>query len=661
MKKYFFILLLIIIHLTGFSQMRKSISIREISVLAKRPIEETGLTKTIIDTLILMKSINSSLSDVLSEATPLFVKTEGRGAMATVSFRGTSPTHTDVLWNGISIKSPMLGQVDFSLIPIYLIDNITLLYGASSIQSTSGALGGNINLNNKPDWNNKLSSKFLQTTGSYNTYNDFLQFNIGNKHIQSKTRIFNNYSKNNFKFLNKNIATIDSVTGRYIYPLQRNKNAEYRQYGLLQELYTRKKNITFSLKYWYQKTDRSLPRLNTYEGDDYANINKQIDENNRIIAEIIHYGKKAKLSFRSGLISKHLDYYLKNYIKGQGYKNAIFSKSNSLSFYNKLSYKYNYSNKTYFNISYSLNHHDVDNVDTVKNTGYDTTRIEHLTFFSWHQKFGNRFATSLILRKNFADSKSIPLISFFGFDYLISKKQQLFLKGNIGRNYRYPTLNDMYWQPGGNPDLLPEKGISSDINLSNKIKTNNLSFENSIGVFYSDINNWIIWLPSERGYWQPYNIKTVVSKGMEFHTKINLTIKKFIVKISGNYAFTKSLNYGDKQKWGDDSYGKQLPYVPVHSENIFVSISRKGYSVSYIHNAYSERFTTTSNDISLRDWLYPYYMNNLFVDKNFKIKKTSIDIQFKIYNLFNEKYRSILGRPMPQRNFLFLMKLEFGN
>ena len=659
MKRYFFILLFLITHLTGFSQMIKHVAIPEINVLAKRPIEEIGITKTTIDTIILIKSINASLSDVLSETTPVFVKTAGRGAMATVSFRGTSPSHTEVLWNGISIKSPMLGQVDFSLIPISLIDNISLLYGASSIQSTSGALGGNINLNNKPNWNNKISGTFLQTIGSYNTYNDFFQFNIGNKHIQSKTRIFHNYSKNNFKFLNKNIANIDTATGKYIYPLQENKNAEYQQYGLLQELYTRRKNITFSLKYWYQKTDRSLPRLNTYEGDDYANINKQIDENHRLIAEIIRYGKKTKLRFHSGLMSKHLNYYLKNYIQGQGYINAVFSKSNFLSFYNNISYKYNYSDKTHFKINYSLNVHDVYTIDTVKNTGYDTTRIEHLTFFSWHQKYNNRFATSIMLRKNVIDSKSIPIIFFFGFDYLIFEKKQLFLKGNIGRNYRYPTLNDMYWQPGGNPDLLPENGISSDINLSDEIKINNLSFKNNLGVFYSDINNWIIWLPSERGYWQPYNIKNVVSKGLEFHTKASFSIQKFLVKISGNYAFTKSINYGEKQKWGDDSYGKQLPYVPVHSGNIFVCVSHKGYSVSYIHNAYSERFTTTSNDITLRDWLYPYYMNNLFIDKNFKIKKTDIDIQFKIYNLFNEKYRSILGRPMPRRNFLFLIKLKF--
>lgn len=30
-------------------------------------------------------------------------------------------------------------------------------------------------------------------------------------------------------------------------------------------------------------------------------------------------------------------------------------------------------------------------------------------------------------------------------------------KASIARNYRYPTLNDLYFKPGGNPDLRPRK------------------------------------------------------------------------------------------------------------------------------------------------------------------------------------------------------------
>ena len=72
----------------------------------------------------------------------------GQGAMATVSFRGTSSNHTQVLWNGISINSPQLGSFDFSQVPVYFIDNVSLIHGSVTPFASSGALGGTINFSN---------------------------------------------------------------------------------------------------------------------------------------------------------------------------------------------------------------------------------------------------------------------------------------------------------------------------------------------------------------------------------------------------------------------------------------------------------------------------------------------------------------------------------
>lgn len=33
------------------------------------------------------------------------------------------------------------------------------------------------------------------------------------------------------------------------------------------------------------------------------------------------------------------------------------------------------------------------------------------------------------------------------------------VKGSVAYNYHYPTLNDLYWVPGGNSDLNPEKDL----------------------------------------------------------------------------------------------------------------------------------------------------------------------------------------------------------
>ena len=275
----FFTVLTLFCGQSSFSQniAKDTLKINEIQISAQRSADEIGLVKTMIDTCVIQASKSESLSELLSENTSVFVKSAGRGALSSVSFRGTSASHTDVLWNGMSIKSPMLGEVDFSLIPMFLIDDVSLLYGGASIQSTSGALGGLIQIDNSPNWNNRLTGYFKQDFGSFSTINDYLKVNIGNKKIQSKSRIFYVSSKNDFEFTNKNIADINPETGEYIYPKQKNKNGDYRQYGWLQEFYFRlSKSTLLSLKYWGQMSDRALPRLNTYEGDDYSNISNRV-------------------------------------------------------------------------------------------------------------------------------------------------------------------------------------------------------------------------------------------------------------------------------------------------------------------------------------------------------------------------------------------------
>lgn len=646
----------------SFSQNNKdTLKIEEVLISAKYPKEQAGINKTQVDSLILQKAVNLSLSDLISESTPIFVKNNGRGAMSTVSFRGTAASHTDLLWNGMSIKDPMLGQVDFSLVPVFFIDKLSLKHGASSISDVSGALGGSISIDNKPNWSNKFSAKFIQGIGSYSTFNEFAKMDFGTNDFQSKTALFYTYSKNNFKFLNKNIADIDPVTGEYIYPEQENKNADYKQYGFLQEFYFKAKNKNFfSLKIWSQWNNRSLPSLNTYEGNYYSNINKQTDITHRIVAKWTKYfNKKTSLSFRSGFSYKSLEYYLKNFISGQDYVNAVYSVSSSKSSLNNLNFKYKINKKTSLIAKYDFIFNNVLTKDTVKKTSYEKDRIKQSLFISLHRKFGEKLATSLMVRQENVDKVFTPFIPSLGFDYFLSEKNNLIIKGIIAKNYHLPSLNDLYWQPGGNKNLKPEKGFMGELSMSASKKINTINVNGSVTTFYSNISDWIIWLPSPQGFWVPENIKQVKTNGIEAYLKTNANFGEFSLKINISYALTNSINYGEKEKWGTTSLKKQLPYVPVHSGNIFFSLLYNGFSISYLNNSYSERYTTSSNDFTLRDWLYPYYMNNLFFGKQFKIKNTFLNVELKIYNLFNERYRTVLGRAMPQRNYLLLLSYKF--
>ena len=139
-----------------------TVRLESIQINGKRITKNSIETRSEIDSITLAKSGTVRLSELLSQNTPIFVKEYGRGAMATVSFRGTAPSHTKVSWNGLELNSPMLGMVDFSLIPVYFTDNVKLLHGSSSLSQSAGALGGTILLENKPDWNNHLSGEITQ-------------------------------------------------------------------------------------------------------------------------------------------------------------------------------------------------------------------------------------------------------------------------------------------------------------------------------------------------------------------------------------------------------------------------------------------------------------------------------------------------------------------
>jgi outer membrane receptor protein involved in Fe transport len=633
-----------------------TVSIPEVEVRSNLHVAGAGIERQAVDTLVMMREAETSLSDLLAAHTAIFMKSEGRGALATASFRGTDASHTQVYWNGMSLQSPMLGQVDFSQIPVFLMDEIVLHPGAGSVVDGSGGLGGSIDLVSKPNWTQQWRINGMAGFGSYLTFNNYLGVKAGNSHFQSSTRLYYNRSKNDFPFYNKNVADIDPKTGKYIFPLQRNQHARYLLDGFLQEFAFRfRKNYLLQMNYWFQNSDRSLPRLNTYEGDDHANLSRQWQQTHRATAHLTRFGKKGRLDVNLGFQSQNMFFRVQNQIGGRGYFNAVYSHSKTWGSYNKLTYSYQLNKKTLLKTYYRFNFEQVQTYDSVRRTGYAERRRRNAFVISWQQYIGSRFSFMALLRQEWVNNISLPLIPYFGFDWDMGKQKKWVLHGNVTRNFRYPSLNDLYWQPGGNPDLKPEEGWASELGIRWQPKINNVSLKAEINGFYNNISHWILWTPSPFGYWSPENIRQVVSRGMEIKASLIFSVRSFLFILKAGYALTRSTNQGDVAKWGEASLGKQIPYVPVHSGNFMGEMRWKGFSLTWVNTDYSERFTTSSNDLTRRDRLYPYFMNDLYAGKDFRLKKGTLGLQLKIYNLFNEDYRSVLGRPMPGRNFLFMI------
>lgn len=620
--------------------------------------EEAGMKQSHVDSMVLQNKVNLSLSDLLSESTPVFIKKHGRGALATASFRGSAPSHTQVSWNGININNPMAGMVDFSLIPVYIIDALNLKHGSASLADRSGGIGGSINIHNQPEWKGKPVVSYMQGIGSFCTFDEYLQVGFGNKKIECKTRLYHNYSQNDYSFINRSIAIIDPVSGEITHPIDTNDHAAYLRYGFLQEIYYKPgTRQLFSIKYWGQYADRTIPKPTSYEGPDNSNLNSQVDRDHRLVADWKFYGDLGKLLIRSGYADKRLDYSQMNQVPGLGLIPAIWSESRQKSLYNTLSYSGGTRRNFSWESSMNMNYHQVGSADTVSHTGYEGSRSEISTMFAIRKSFRERVNLNLMLRQEWVDGKRAPLIPYFGMDLRLIQGVDLLLKGNIARNYHLPTLNDLHWQPGGNPELLPEEGFTIESGIAYQQEFGGQLLNTELSLYRSKIDNWILWLPSYRGFWEPRNIKSVLSQGLEYHIRLQGFISVFNYEFLATYGYTSSVNRGDPMIWSDESYGKQLPYVPLHSGNLMLHLGWNNMFMTYQYNAYSERYTTSSNDVARRDRLYPYFMNDISAGNTFHMKHVDLSLEFKVYNLLNESYHTVLYRPMPGRNYQLVLKI----
>jgi iron complex outermembrane receptor protein len=277
----------------------------------------------------------------------------------------------------------------------------------------------------------------------------------------------------------------------------------------------------------------------------------------------------------------------------------------------------------------------------------------------------NRFLLSL--RKEMIDDKVIyPSITIndkkynyeilptasIGYDSDIFK--WLSLKLNASTIYRVPTLNDLYWNPGGNKDLKPEEGASEEITLSVNIgKKINAGYD--VTAFNRNVNNWIIWLPGDY-YWSPENIMKVWSRGFEHAAFIGFKKNKFSIKLDLNYTYT--LSTSEKEKTANDaSLHKQLIYVPVHQSSGKLNVIYGKWFLSYLHSYTGYRYTSTDN----KEHLPEYDISKLSAGRSFTFKKIELSINVFCNNLLDEKYQSVLWRAMPGRSYGASLKINFNH
>lgn len=649
---------------------QKSRTLDEIVVTAKRPMKEIGVQKTEFDSIALKENISLSMSDVLAFNSSVYVKNYGRATLSTVSFRGTSPGHTQVTWNGIRINNPMLGSTDFSTIPSYFIDRASLLHGTSSVNETGGGLGGLVRLSTNPDMPEGMSLQYVQGIGSFSTFDEFLRFGFSNRKWTAATRVVYMTSPNDFKYVNhdKKVNIYDeeqNIVAQY-HPVERNRSGAYKDFQILQEVYFNTlKGDRFGLNAWYLSSNRELPMLTTDYGEERDFENRQREETFRSVVSWTRSRSLWNSTLKAGYVHTWLAYDYKKEITDDNWATMTRSRSHVNTIFGLGEIEYHPDRRWFFNANLSLHQQFVKSVD--RNiifqsgergvVGYDKARLETSMAISAKWQPLDRLGMSVVVREDqYGDRWSPPIPAFF-IDGLLTEDGKLTAKASFSQNYKFPSLNDMYFLPGGNPDLKNEKGLSYDAGLKYTFgKLGLLALDGEITWFDSYIDDWIIWLPTTKGFFSPRNIRKVHAYGIEIKADLGLQpFRGWLLDIGMNYSWTPSVNRGEKMSPADKSVGKQLPYVPRHSASVVGRLTWKSWAFTYKWCWYSERFTMSSNEYTLSGHLPAYFMSNVSLEKNLTFRPLDVQLKLAVNNLFNEDYLSVLSRPMPGINFEFFI------
>ena len=634
-KVFLYVALFFTIHLQGQISFRNdTILIKEVEIRGKTDGQDyKGYKATHIDSSLIGIYNQRTLADLIAENSIIHLKTYGSGGLATTSFRGTGPGHTQITWNEINLNNPMVGQSDLSLIPAGFIDEINIYYGGGSMSINSGGSGGMIDLKTNPDWDDQEVFFINPGIGSFGKRSGLVKVKAGTKGFQSVTKAFLSNSDNDFRYLN-------SVAGES--PIwETRENSEVRQKGFIQELYFRNSRSSLSARIWYQSASRNLPvpiispTMNPPE--------KQSDESLRTMLTYVSKKGLTDIHFTAAFISDKLDY--TNELASVDSRNL----SKRIILKSDLQRRVNKMLKLEFTLNDELNLINTNNYAGNKSRNLASAdAIAETDLTQW-------LAARVLVRQMIQDSR------FLAPDFSVSteikpfREKYYFIKASFSKNSKIPSLNDMYWSPGGNPDLKSETGYTSEITLDmTSYLSGSLKIKNDLTFFRNHISDMIQWRPGESYYWEAGNIGNIVTSGLESGLDVNYTVQRFNARLNAGYAFTKAAIEGantDNQEFS----GNQLVYIPENQINALLRLSWQHFYSVFTASYTGKRFLTADNS----QYLPQYSISDLTLGTKLNAGNVSCDLGFIVENLFNASYQNIAYYPMPGRSFLVSIVFQF--
>lgn len=606
---------------------------------------EIGLSEIKIDSITLSQAAGSNITDLLRNTAAGQIRSYGTNGLTLPAFRGTGAEQTAILWNGINLQSPLYGGQDLSLIPNSFINEVILQKGGTSSLYGSGAIGGSIQLNNKTYFNKGLQLTANQKIGSYSNHYQSYGISLSNASFSNVTDVFFRKMKNDYEYFNT-----------YSNPRVKEKrvNAEVNQKGIVQQNDWRINSTNIiGIKIWYQTNEIEIPNSIIATDNNEA---LQNDEFTRILLSWSHDSDRLSLTYKQAYIWHKL-YYEPSV--GDSSKSIFSTWVNRV----EVNLDLNERNELILGANHNFDRANVDAFGSDK-----PTRNSTAVFASLRSKNVNeKLLTALSFREEVIDFKNWNFAPSLGMDYKVFDDEflgQFWIKGNLSRNYRIPTLNNLYWNGSGaqgNADLRSELSNNFEFGLKHNLTESHSSVKltSAITYYHYLVDNWIQWQQTTSDLWTPINLKKVLSKGLESSISANYRDGDYSANISLAYNYTKTINKKIVDDASPDELKKQLIYTPLHEGSINLQFGYKNSLITINHTYTGLQYSDGGNKD--RFALPSYQITNVYLNHSLKYNKFNLAVQAETNNLLDIAYENRRGYPMYGRNYSISLLLNFKN
>ncbi|GBD38427.1 Vitamin B12 transporter BtuB [bacterium HR37] len=585
------------------------------------PLEYPSSFSTVIESDKFGGEYNST-SELLSFSPGVVIRDFGGfGQLKTISIRGSSNDQVVILLDGIRINTP-LGGVDLSTIPPDYIERIEIIRGGASALAGSDAIGGVVNIVTR-----KTEKPF---TNAYLTYGSFDTLNLNLSRAQKIGKIgyllsfTHARSDGDFKFKSVNNLTLRRINNEFSSNSFLGK-IDYEISGW---------KLDFLNEFFFD--DKGVPGLGEFQED---------SSNQKDLRNVT----SIKIS-KNGLFSRNLDFNL-----------VLFSTFDQVEFKDPqptlgipidtlsrtLTFGANPRLKLYAPFNQILTLAAELRGDILRNLDFNNPeRFTASAYISDEISLAeDKILLLPILRfdffKTFADKSSTEAEFSPKLGIIFSPLKNLSFKGNIGKSFRAPNFNELFFPEqgfiGGNPELSPERSFDFDFGLV--FSHPNLLFE--ISYFRQKIDNLILFVFISAQRIEPRNVGKVTQQGIE----ASLIFKPFhFLELFAGYTFLD----GELK-----DTGAQLPGRPRNKFN-FRGVLKHRYLSLFWETHFVDKIPLTAFPGSSTT------KERTTHDVGVKAEWRKLFFTLESKNVFNNlEVRDAFDFPLPGRTIFFTAGLKF--